>query len=112
MSGVVVASGEIDRAAAEPFAVGTVQWIRRPGDGGRPTLSSGYWFVSPEQAPDPITVTAHADECVHIVEGRVRIQPEGGEPIELGPGGSASVTRGDTAVWTVLEPTIEFFVYA
>lgn len=102
----------LDRAAAEPFEVGTVQWVRRPGDGDRSALSCGFWFISPEQTPGPMPVTGHADECVLILEGRVRIEVEGEDPIELRPGGSASINKGDTAIWTVLEPTVEFFVYS
>lgn len=105
-------TGSIDRTLAEPFEVGVVQWIRRPGDGDRSDLSAGYWFISPEETPGPMLVVGHADETVHIVEGRVRIEPEGGEPIELSAGGSASLNKGVPATWTVLEPTVEFFVYS
>ncbi|WP_106814241.1 cupin domain-containing protein [Microbacterium timonense] len=112
MSEQFTIAGSIDRAAAEPFEVGVVQWIRRPGDGDRQDLSAGYWFISPDETPGPMLVVGHADETVHIVEGRVRIEPEGGEPIELTAGGSASLNKGVPATWTVLEPTVEFFVYS
>ncbi|MCP2635526.1 cupin domain-containing protein [Microbacterium sp. HD4P20] len=112
MSEQFTIAGSIDRAAAEPFEVGVVQWVRRPGEGGREALSAGYWFVSPDETPGPMLVVGHADETVHIVEGRVRIEPKGGEPIELTAGGSASLNKGVPATWTVLEPTVEFFVYS
>jgi uncharacterized cupin superfamily protein len=112
MSEQFTIAGTIDRTAAEPFEVGVVQWVRRPGEGGRDELSAGYWFVSPDETPGPMLVVGHADETVHIVEGRVRIEPEGGEAIELTAGGSASLNKGVPATWTVLEPTVEFFVYS
>ncbi|MGU3643406.1 cupin domain-containing protein [Microbacterium sp. C23T] len=112
MSEQFTIAGTIDRTAAEPFQVGVVQWVRRPGEGGREQLSAGYWFVSPDETPGPMLVVGHADETVHIVEGRVRIEPEGGEAIELTAGGSASLNKGVPATWTVLEPTVEFFVYS
>mgnify|MGYP001594203736 CR=1 FL=1 len=112
MSEQFTIAGSIDRTAAEPFEVGTVQWIRRPGDGDRAELSAGYWFISPEQTPGAMLVVGHADETVHIVEGHVRIEPEGGEPFELTAGGSASLNKGVPATWTVLAPTVEFFVYS
>ncbi|MGK3950861.1 cupin domain-containing protein [Microbacterium sp. I2] len=105
-------AGTLDRNAAEPFEVGVVQWLRRPGDGERADLSSGFWFIHPDETPGPMVVVGHADETVYILEGRVRIQPDGGEEIELTAGGSASINKGVSATWTVLEPTVEFFVYS
>ena len=105
-------AGTLDRAAAEPFEVGTVQWIRRPGEGGRDDLSAGYWFISPDETPGPMEVTGHADETVHILEGRVRIEPRNADALEPRAGDSASINKGVTATWTVLEPTVEFFVYS
>ena len=105
-------AGRIDRSAGEPFEVGTVQWVRRPGDGGRQDLSAGFWFITPEETPGPMVVVGHADETVYVIEGRVRIEPEGGDAVELTAGGIASLNKGVPATWTVLEPTVEFFVYS
>ena len=81
-------SGSMDPSAAGPFEVGT------------------------EQTPVPMVVVGHADETVHILEGRVRIEPEVGQTVELTPGSVASFNRGTSVTWTVLEPTIQFFVYS
>jgi len=105
-------ANNLDRESAEPFEVGTVQWVRRPGDGGRDALSAGYWFVTPEEAPTPMEIEGHADETVYIIEGHVRVESDGHEPIELVAGSSASFNKGDLATWTVLAPTVEFFVYS
>ena len=110
--GLYVTGGRLDSALAQPFEVGTVQWVRRPGSGDRETLASGFWFITPEQSPDPMLVIGHADECVYIVEGRVRIQVSGQEPLELSAGATASINKGVPVTWTVLEPTVEFFVYS
>lgn len=107
-----VTSAQLDREAAEPFEVGTVQWIRRPGEGDRAELAAGYWFISPEQAPGAMEVTGHADETIHILEGHVTVEITGGATLDLRAGASASINRGVTALWTVHEPTIEFFVYS
>jgi uncharacterized cupin superfamily protein len=104
--------GATDRAAAEPFEVGTVQWTRRPGEGSREDLASGLWFVAPEETPGPMEVTGHADETVYIIEGRVRVQPSGRDAVELTAGSVASFNKGVPVTWTVLEPTVEFFVYS
>ena len=105
-------SGSIDEELAEPFEVGTVQWVRRPGDGHRDELSSGFWFITPGQDPEPMLVVGHADETIYIVEGHVRIDVEGQDAIELRAGGAASLNKGVPATWTVLAPTVEFFVYS
>ena len=105
-------TGSLDRSAAVPFEVGVVQWVREPGQGERGELSAGFWFITPEEAPGPMVVVGHADETVHIVEGRVRIEPEGQDAVELTAGSVASFNKGVPVTWTVLEPTVEFFVYS
>jgi uncharacterized cupin superfamily protein len=96
----------------EPFELGHVQWIRRPGDGDRPALSAGFWHVTPEEAPEPFDLLIEADETIHIIEGRLRIEIIGGESFELVPGSAASFNKGARTRWTVVEATTEFFVYS
>ncbi|GAB3398690.1 hypothetical protein GCM10027515_04180 [Schumannella luteola] len=107
-----ISFGTLDRSKAEPFEVGTVQWIRRPGDGDRADLSSGFWFISPDETPGAMRVVGHADETVYILEGHLRVEPEGGEAFELTAGSVATFDKGVPALWTVLAPTVEFFVYS
>jgi uncharacterized cupin superfamily protein len=102
----------IDPSKAEPFEVGNVQWLRRPGNGDRDILSSGFWFITPEETPGPMQIVGHADETIFIIEGRVRIQPHGQEAVELSAGAMASINKGVPVTWTVLEPTTELFVYS
>jgi len=105
-------SDHLDRARSEPFEAGVVQWTRRPGEGGRGDYCSGFWFITPEDAPEPMHVVGHADETIYIIEGHLRVEPEGGEAFELTAGSTASLNKGVPAVWTVLAPTVEFFVYS
>jgi uncharacterized cupin superfamily protein len=96
----------------EPFILGQVQWVRRPGDGDRPALSAGFWHVTTEEAPEPFDLLIEADESLHIVEGHLRIEVEGGESFDLRPGSAASFNKGTQTRWTVVEDTTEFFVYS
>ncbi|GAA3315618.1 cupin domain-containing protein [Arthrobacter ramosus] len=96
----------------EPFELGQVQWVRRPGDGNRPALSAGFWHVTPEEAPEPFDLLIEADETIHIIEGHLRIDLEGGESFDLKPGSAASFNKGAQTRWTVVETTTEFFVYS
>lgn len=101
-----------DPAKYEPFELGQVQWIRRPGEGDRADLSCGFWHVTPEEAPEPFDLPFHQDETVHIVEGHIRVEVIGGATHELVPGTAVSFNKGIMTRWTVLKPTTEFFIYS
>jgi uncharacterized protein len=102
----------IDPQRYEPFVLGQVQWVRRPGDGERPALSAGFWHVTTEEAPQPFDLLIEADETIHIIEGHLHIEVEGGESFDLKPGSAASFNKGAQTRWTVVEDTTEFFVYS
>lgn len=96
----------------EPFILGQVQWVRSPGDGDRPALSAGFWHVTTKEAPEPFDLLIEADETLHIIEGHLHIEVEGGESFDLRPGSAASFNKGTQTRWTVIEDTTEFFVYS
>lgn len=105
-------AGSFDESALEPFEVGRVQWVRRFGVGGRVPSASGFWVVSPEDAPEPFTVVGEADESIFIVQGRLSLGIGGAPAVELGPGGAATLNKGVSTRWTIHEPVVEFFVYS
>lgn len=107
-----ITHGVRDDSKQEPFELGTVQWIRRPGEGDREGLSCGYWKVTPEQAPEPFDLVSHGDETIMLLEGAIRIEPVDGEPFTLTAGSSASFNDGSSSRWTILEPVLEWFVYS
>lgn len=107
-----IVNGERDDSAHEPFELGTVQWIRRFGEGDREQLASGFWKVSPPDAPEPFDLVSEGDESILIIEGAIRIEPAGGEAFTLRAGSSASFNSGSRSRWTILEPTVEYFVYS
>ena len=104
-------SATLDRSLAEPFRAGRIQWLRPPGSGERDTLAAGFWYVGPDDMPPHTEVVLHIDETVVIIEGRIHIEIAGVEH-ELTAGSALSVNAGATTYWTVLEPTVEFFVYS
>lgn len=105
-------SSAFDPNKNEPFELGRVQWVRRPGEGDRPALSSGYWHVTPADAPEPFDLLIDADETISIIDGHLRIEVEGGDTYDLTAGGAASFNKGARTRWAVLAPTVEFFVYS
>jgi uncharacterized protein len=62
------------------------------------TLYNGVWHCTPG-----IFMLTSPGETITLVEGRVTITPEGGEPITLGPGDLAYIPEGTVARWEVTE---------
>lgn len=86
---------------------------------GRPTMQtavqhtsedgkvmSGTWRASPG--------TYHATytdyEFVHMIAGRIVITPDGGEPVEVGPGDAFVVEANFKGTWKIVEPVTKHFV--
>jgi uncharacterized cupin superfamily protein len=108
-------SAEVFRSSAEnaqyePFMyegkeTGEVSWLRTES-GGEGMLFAGFWRAEPMT----INYTFEGDETFQVMRGRVRIEPEGGQPAELSAGDVASFPKGLKAVWRVQEPFQKFFV--
>jgi uncharacterized cupin superfamily protein len=82
-----------------------VHWLRKEGSDGT-TLMTGVFTAKPSR----FGYLFEADETIHILAGRVRIQIDSGEVVELQPGDIASFPKGEHATWEILEPLREFFV--
>lgn len=82
-----------------------VHWIRKEGSEGA-TLMVGIFTANPSR----FGYEFEADETIHILAGRVRIQLDSGDVVELQPGDIASFPKGAHATWEILEPFREFFV--
>jgi uncharacterized cupin superfamily protein len=100
----------IDAQDYEPFLVegeqvGNVHWLRTQS-GGEGALFTGLWTCEPREIP----YVFPGDETMHVLEGAVHIELEGGEAVDLKPGDIASFTKGQSAHWTISEPFKKFFV--
>ncbi|TPK96612.1 cupin domain-containing protein [Mesorhizobium sp. B2-4-12] len=86
---------------------------------GRPTMQtavqhttedgkvmSGTWRATPG--------TYHATytdyEFVHMIAGRIIITPDGGTPVEVGPGDAFVVEADFKGTWKIIEPVTKHFV--
>ena len=107
-------SGSVDAPDFEPYPFldedilegkpdSRVHWLRPEGHGSQ-------LVVIFRSEPAVIRYVWEADETIHVIEGRVRIESEGGQSVELGAGGIASFTAGDRGTWHILEPFCELFV--
>ena len=82
-----------------------VHWLRVQGSDGA-TLMAGVFTAQPSR----LRYVFEIDETIHVLAGRVRIELDSGEVVELGQGDIASFPKGEHATWEILEPFREFFV--
>ncbi|KSV74477.1 hypothetical protein N182_27940 [Sinorhizobium sp. GL2] len=69
-------------------------------------LLSGWW----EATTGTYHTTYKVWEYVHMIEGRIIITPDGGEPVRVGPGDAFVVERGFTGTWKIEEKVRKHFV--
>ncbi len=71
-------------------------------------ILSGTWQATPG--------TYHASytdyEFVHMIAGRIIITPDGGKPVEVGPGDAFVVEADFKGTWKIIEPVRKHFVVA
>ncbi len=84
---------------------GRVHWLRQEGV-GEGMLMAGIFTGEPSTFPYEFA----GDETLHVIEGRVTIQMENGESVDLKPGDIASYPKGAKSTWKIHEPFREFFV--
>ncbi|EPR34229.1 protein of unknown function DUF861 cupin 3 [Alkalidesulfovibrio alkalitolerans DSM 16529] len=55
--------------------------------------------------------TYDADEECYLLEGRVEVTPEGGEPVSFGAGDYVRFPAGMSCTWRVIEPVRKHYVF-
>ncbi len=55
--------------------------------------------------------TYDATEMCYILEGRVTVTPEGGEPVTLGPGDLVTFAKGLACTWDIHEPVKKHYTF-
>jgi len=53
-----------------------------------------------------------AEETCYVLEGRVTVTPEGGEPVEIGRGDLATFPRGMRCTWRVDAPIRKHYSFS
>ncbi|MDR7225326.1 cupin domain-containing protein [Aminobacter aminovorans] len=85
----------------KPTMKTTVQHTTKDGK-----VLSGTWQATPG--------TYHASytdyEFVHMISGRIIITPDGGEPVEVGPGDAFVVEADFKGTWKIIERVTKHFV--
>lgn len=78
-------------------------WVLDTSNDG--SMISGTW----EATPGTYHATYTEYEFVHMIEGRIVITPDGGEPVTLTPGDAFVVEAGFKGTWKIEEPVRKHF---
>ncbi|SLN32587.1 hypothetical protein ROA7450_01501 [Roseovarius albus] len=70
------------------------------------SLMCGWW----EATPGVYHATYAAWEFVHLMEGKITITPDGGEPNEVGPGDAFVIEADFSGTWEIKEKVLKHFV--
>ncbi|MBR9885428.1 MAG: DUF861 domain-containing protein [Oceanospirillales bacterium] len=69
------------------------------------SMIAGWWTATPG--------TYHAKyaswEFVHLIEGSAIITPDGGEPVEVGPGDAFVIEADFVGTWQITAPILKHF---
>ena len=70
-------------------------------------------FSWPIWEKEPSTFDWHYDETekCYILEGRVRVEPLAGSPVEFGPGDFVTFPKGMDCVWKVSEKVRKHYTF-
>jgi len=78
-------------------------WVQHTSADG--SMLSGTWAATPGSWH--ATYTEY--EFVHIIRGRITITPDGGAPVQVGPGDAFVVEPGFKGVWRIEEAVLKHF---
>ncbi len=78
-------------------------WIEYTSDDG--SMISGWW----EATPGTWHATYASWEFIHLIEGAAIITPDGGEPVEVGPGDAFVIEKDFVGTWEITAPFVKHF---
>jgi len=71
------------------------------------SIRCGRW----EALPGTYHATYEAWEFVHLIEGRIIITPDGGDPQTVGPGDAFVIEKGFKGTWKIEEKALKHAVF-
>ncbi len=80
-----------------------IKLIRNPDAATLEKLGVSSWPIW-EKEVSTFPWTYDANETCHILEGRVIVTPDGGEPVEIRAGDLVTFPAGMSCTWEILEP--------
>ena len=73
---------------------------------GSPSMKT--WILH-TATPGTYHATYAEYEFVHLIEGRITITPDGGQPMDVGPGDAFVVDVGFKGTWEIKESVVKHF---
>jgi uncharacterized cupin superfamily protein len=93
--------GPLDEATGEEMQTsGTTLWT------GEGDAEAGVW----ECTPGPSRWKLETNEFVHILSGSMTVTPDGGQPLDIGPGDTAVFPLGWTGTWQIHDTIRKLYV--
>ena len=77
--------------------------IRKPNEADLQDMGVKSWPVWEKEVSEFPWFYDETETC-YVLEGRVRVTPEEGEPVEFGPGDLVTFPKGMGCTWEVQEP--------
>lgn len=78
-------------------------WILHTSADG--SMISGHW----EATPGTYHATYTKYEFVHLISGKIKITPDGGQSVQVGPGDAFVVEAGFKGTWEIQEAVRKHF---
>lgn len=80
-----------------------IKLIRNPDEATLNELGVASWPIW-EKEVSTFPWTYDANETCYILEGRVIVTPDGGEPVDIQAGDLVTFPAGMSCTWEILEP--------
>ena len=78
-------------------------WVEYTSEDG--SMISGWWAAT----SGTYHATYAATELVHMIEGEITITPDGGTPVQIGPGDAFVVEKDFVGTWKIEKDVFKHF---
>jgi uncharacterized cupin superfamily protein len=106
----------IEPESWEPFSVdgtpmGEMHWLQRPASIDA-IPQAAIWRVLPGSAPEEFPYEFHGNELMHVLEGVLEVDIEGGDTVTVRAGDVAYFPAGTRSTWRLTTPLRKLFMVA
>jgi uncharacterized cupin superfamily protein len=84
---------------------------RNPGEEKLDEMGVRSWPIWTKEASE-FPWSYDATETCYVLEGRVVVTPDGGEPVEIQPGDLVTFPEGMSCTWRITEPIRKHYTFS